>query len=222
MKTGLLFVFLFVSGCHTAGLVPPKRAIPIRNQENTYLKFKVQNYDKSKEAERNLLFRFYKDNYQAVIQWYDPDPPAILLWSSPYPINPSHNYFKKKEDGQHLNPLWQFVVGDRRSNFRFDCEYWIPLPAGENEFSFMVFDSGGNRRGYLRQKFDLSPNHSIRLSITPLYLANEDEEIAWKRSKGWPEFFIKLWDRPFDLQTTIEPNVPGQEDSKCDPLEGEK
>ncbi|TGK64852.1 hypothetical protein EHQ27_03065 [Leptospira wolffii] len=221
MKTGLLFVILFISGCHTAGLVPPKEAIPIRNQENTYLKFKVQNYDRSKEAEGNLLFRFYKDNYQAVIQWYDPDPPTILLLprSIPYSINPSHNYFKKKEDGQHLNVFWQFVVGDRRNNFRFDCEYWIPLPAGENEFSFMVSDYGSSRRGYLRQKFHLPANHSVRLSITPLQLSDE-EEIAWKQSKGWPR--ILLGNRVFDLQTTIEPNIPGEVDSKCNPFEGEK
>ncbi|PJZ65487.1 hypothetical protein CH371_12760 [Leptospira wolffii] len=204
-----------------SGWVPREEAIPIRNQENTYLKFKVQNYDRSKEAEGNLLFRFYKDNYQTVIEWYDPDPPTILLLprSIPYSINPSHSYFDKKQDGQHLNLFWQLIVGNRRSDFRFDCEYWIPLPAGKNEFSFMVFDYGGSRRGYLRQKFDLSPNHSIRLSAIPLQLS-EDEEIAWKQSKGWPR--ILFGERVFDLQTTIEPNVPGQEDSKCDPFEGEK
>ncbi|TGL45432.1 hypothetical protein EHQ61_19420 [Leptospira wolffii] len=217
MKTPFLFVYLFILGCHTGGLVPKERALPIRNQENTYLKFKVQNYDRSKEANGNLLFRFYKDNYQAVIEWYDPDPPAILLWSAPYPINPSQSYFEKKEDGQHLNLFWQLMAGNRRNDFRFDCEYWIPLPAGENEFSFMVFDYGGKRRGYLRQKFNLPADHSIRLSITPLQLSSDEEEIAWKQNKGWPR--ILFGERIFDLQTTIEPNVPGQVDSKCDPFE---
>lgn len=205
-----------------AGIAGPERAFPIRNQQNTYLKFNLKDYHREKGSKSDLLTSTYKDHYKALIQWYDQESASKLLGSPSYPINPSQSYFEKKEDGQHLSLFWQFFAGNRRENFRFECEYWIPLPAGENEFSFMVNDFPGNRRGYLRQKFNLPSNHSIRLSITPLYLANEDEEIAWKRSKGWPEFFIRLWNRPFDLQTTIEPNVPGEVDSKCDPFEGEK
>lgn len=212
----LLLQLSFMSCISLAGIAGPERAIPIRGQDNTYLKFRIQAYDQDREAKENRFLEFNRYRYQAVIELYDANSP---VWNNPYPINPSQSYFEKKEDGQHLGLFWQFFAGNRRENFRFDCEYWIPLPAGENEFSFMVNDFGRNRRGYLRRKFLLPPDHSIRLSIIPLRFGTEDEEIAWKRSKGWPEFFIKLWNRPFDLQATVEPNIPGEVDQKCDPIE---
>ncbi len=219
MNRILLFSFsiVFINSCAsfsevgntTYSFKPP-------NVKGTFLKFEIKNYKNRKNFEPNWVF--YSTNlYMFTTDWIDPDPPFLVPKNSGYyhTINPSETYYVNKNDSLYKNRIRQILGGDRRDNFLYDCEYWMPIPAGKNKFRFHVLDYEEQRKEVIWKEFDLPENTSIRLKIEPIMVQEEKESITSKAVSANEKYISER--RGFQFIFQLEPNQIGEKEPQCSP-----
>ncbi|EIE00612.1 hypothetical protein [Leptospira licerasiae] len=206
----------FLAGCiNLSGLNEYRGGWVPKEFHQNFLKFKIQNYKERKNYEPNRFF--YKVNqYYFVIKWLDPDVyfPYTEKDRIPRSINPPENYYRGKNDGLSRNQINQFLHGDRRDYFAYDCEYWMPLLPGKNQYKIFINDEIDGRREGAELEFDLPEGNSVRMKIVPLMRTLASDPIHMpigERSKN-PELIRK----GFEVEFTIEKNRPGEQEPVCD------
>ncbi|TGK04903.1 hypothetical protein EHO59_08605 [Leptospira semungkisensis] len=190
------------------------REVP--NVKNTYLKFNIRNYKDRKNYDPDSWF--YKINqFILLVEWFDSEPPFPYTKNSGYsfPINPPESYYQNKEDKIGRMRIRQILNGDRRDYFIFDCEYWMPMPAGLGKFKFYMNDYENGRISEVTKELNLPENHSIRLAIHParidyskypptvIHLQVGENKNSQEGRKG------------FAFEFQIEENKPGDVEPKC-------
>ncbi|TGK42273.1 hypothetical protein [Leptospira andrefontaineae] len=206
----LIFLFLF-SGC----LSVHYRGRKIENHKNNFLKFEVKNFKERGNYEPHRFF--YKVNqYRFILMWLDPDVyfPYPKGDTIPRSINPSEDYYINKRDGLTRTKIDQFFHGDRRDYFAYDCEYWMPLLSGKNEYDFYIIDENEGRKEGAWPEFDLPEDHSVRMKITPA-MRTKGSDPANRRT-GWYSTDPELTRKGFIIEFTIEKNRPGEQEPVCD------
>ncbi|EIE01816.1 hypothetical protein [Leptospira licerasiae] len=212
----LLFLQIAVtllSCISSGGIAGPGRSFPIENQKNTFLILKIEDYAKSALADQSQINKNSR-SFFFYIRSKDSDATGWAKGLS-YPVNPSHEYFRNKNDGLYKNIVWQFFSSFRREEFLFGCEYQIPMPSGVNEFTFMIFDYDNRKRGYIQKSLDLPENHSVRVKV----FVGEDQPSEnlrkLKDSQNWPSSYRFLGEQIINLDFQIEKTFQGEEDSSC-------
>lgn len=196
-----------------AGFSGPGRSFHIKNQKNTFLILEVKDYikpnliDQAPVGKDNRSFFFY-------IEATDYDEGSWLKGFY-YPVNPSHEYFRSKNDGLYRNIVWQFFSNFRREEFLFGCKYEIPMPSGVNEFKFMIFDYDKRKRGYVQKNIDLSEGHSIRVIVSISEDKSSENLRQIKDSQNWPSSYRFLGEQIINLDFQIGKTSQGEEDSPC-------
>ncbi|MEI7014317.1 hypothetical protein [Leptospira licerasiae] len=180
-----------------------------------YLKFEIKNYKDRKNYEPNRFFSKV-NQYRLIVKWLDPDVyfPYTEKDRIPRPINPSEDYYKNKKDFLNRNKVRQILEGDRRSYFAYDCEYWMPLLPGKNEYDFYLIDEGEGRRDGARPEFDLPEGHSVRMKVIPAMRTKASDPI-WVPI-GERSTDSELIRKGFNIEFKIEKNRPGELEPICD------
>ncbi|ULG94523.1 hypothetical protein [Leptospira interrogans] len=206
----IVYVILFFTGCPMGIRISRS----VSGVENTYIKFKISKMNGFKIVREYIntdVFLFHsrikKDGIFANIQF--------TIFDNLY-MNPSENYYYRKQDGLYRNIFFQ-ISGNMREDFLIDCEYRMPTPAGSNKYSFDVDFQAYQRSGSLESEFDLPPNHSIRLNFVP-----KDIEVpfvpfseeAFKDPKDRKVILKKK--KIFEIIATVEPNPEPDEDKPCE------
>ncbi|PJZ59503.1 hypothetical protein, partial [Leptospira adleri] len=140
------------------GLYSPTRysSYEIANSKNSYIRFSLRSLSQFGFAENQT--------YNLITRWKMKRP----LFDTYILINPDYGYWRKYYlTTDSLPPKIIGFNGDMRFNFLYNCDYKMPANTGYNQYIFAVRNESNSIAGYLEEGFDLPPNHSIRLSITP-------------------------------------------------------
>ncbi|TGN04024.1 hypothetical protein [Leptospira dzoumogneensis] len=217
MTKFLLFLPLcFSLGCiNLVGLSEYRGGWAPKEFHQNYLKFEIKNFKERKSYEPDRWF--YKVNkYYFLIKWMDPNVyfPYTEKDRIPRSINPSEDYYIHKKDLLTRYKINQFLHGDRRDYFAYDCEYWMPLLPGKNQYKIFINDIADQRREGAEPKLDLPEGYSVRMKIVPA-MRTLGSDPLWlpigERPKG-PELIRK----GFEIEFTIEKNRPGEQEPVCD------
>lgn len=215
MKMRILLLFLVNFTILLNCLPAYYRGKKIVNSQNNFLKFEIKNFKDRKNYEPDKIF--YKiNNYRFILMWLDPDVhfPYPKGDKVPRSINPLEDYYKYKKDGLTRSKIDQFFHGDRRDYFAYDCEYWMPLLPGRNQYDLSIIDRSDFRADGAWPEFDLPENHSVRMKITPAMRTKGSDPI--NRITGWYSTDPELTRKGFIIEFTIEKNRPGEKEPVCD------
>lgn len=209
----IIIAVIFDSCSSFGGIGGPGRAFTIKNQKNTFLILQIDDYS---IIPTNNIGPIQKEgrSYSFYIKSKDYDTVGWIKGLS-YPVNPSHEYFRNKNDGLYKNKISQFFSNFRREEFLFGCKYKIPMPAGKNEFTFMIFDYDERKRGYAEKSIDLSENHSIRVIASISEDKSSENLRQTKDSQNWPSSYRFLGEQIISLNFQIEKTSEGEGDSPC-------
>lgn len=207
--------FIFLRCLPLAGLGSYDRGWTPKEFHQNYLKFEIKNYKDRKNYEPNRFFSKI-NQYRFILKWLDPDVyfPYTKGDRIPRPINPPEDYYINKRDLLNRNVIRQIMEGDRRSFFAYDCEYWMPLLPGKNEYDFYIIDENEGRKEGIWPEFDLPEDHSVRMKITPA-MRTKGSDPANRRT-GWYSTDPELTRKGFIIEFTIEKNRPGEQEPVCD------
>ncbi|MEI1278177.1 hypothetical protein V6Z05_07615 [Leptospira venezuelensis] len=209
-----ILLLIILDNCSpAAGFTGPGRSFPIKNQKNTFLILKIEDYAKSTLADQSQINKNSR-SFFFYVRSKDSDATGWAKGLS-YPVNPSQEYFRNKNDGLDKNIVWQFFTSFRREEFLFGCEYQIPMPSGVNEFTFMIFDYDKGRRGYIQKKIDLPEGHSIRIKASAGEKKSAENLKQIKVFYNWPSSYYFLGEQIIDLDFQIEKTPPGEADFPC-------
>ncbi|MEI1278735.1 hypothetical protein V6Z05_10445 [Leptospira venezuelensis] len=210
-----ILLFSFFRCVSLAGLGGYDRGWTPKEFHQNYLKFEIKNYKDRKNYEPHRTF--YKINqYYFVLKWLDPDVhfPYTKNDRIPRSINPPEDYYINKKDLLNRNRIRQIMEGDRRDYFAYDCEYWMPLLPGKNEYDFYIIDENEGRRDGAWPEFDLPEGHSVRMKVTPAMRTKGSDPL--NRISGWYSTDPELTRQGFIIEFTIEKNRPGEQEPVCD------
>ncbi|MBM9578637.1 hypothetical protein JWG45_15940 [Leptospira sp. 201903070] len=88
----------------------------------------------------------------------------------------------------------------------------MPAPVGKRTFEFVFYNRLGKRSQKSHQlfhKYNLPPNHSLRLNIVRWLPPNRDPNL-------WINRTFKHYDPEFEIVATVEPNPEPDEDKPCE------
>ncbi|GBF38275.1 hypothetical protein [Leptospira johnsonii] len=207
--------FVFPSCIPLAGLGSYDRGWTPKEFHQNYLKFEIKNYKERKNYEPDLSFS-KANQYRFILKWLDPDVyfPYTEKDRIPRPINPPEAYYINKKDLINRNRFRQILEGDRRSYFAYDCEYWMPILPGKNQYDFYIIDESEGRRDGALSEFELPEDHSVRMKITPAMRTKGSDPL--NRITGWYSTDPELTRKGFIIEFTIEKNRPGEQEPICD------
>ncbi|TGK07512.1 hypothetical protein EHO59_05260 [Leptospira semungkisensis] len=208
-------IILFATGdcVPIGGIAGPRRSFSIPNQKNTFLILHIKDYEIPILENRTQIEK-NKRSFNLYVESYDYEADSWIKGIS-YPVNPSHEYFRSKNDGLYKNVVWQFFSNSRREEFQFGCEYRIPLPSGVNKFTIMFFDFEKSKRGFAIKKIDLSENQSIRVEVSPEEFQSQENLRIIKDTQNWPSSYRYLSEQIIDLTFHVEKTPPSDSDLPC-------
>ncbi|PKA16551.1 hypothetical protein CH363_07185 [Leptospira haakeii] len=214
------FLF-FLSICFSLGCIPLAglgsydRGWTPKEFYQNYLKFEIKNYKDRKNYEPDRWF-FEINQYYFLIKWMDPNVyfPYTEKDRILRNVNPPEDYYINKKDFLNRNLFRQIIEGDRRDYFAYDCEYWMPLLPGKNQYKILINDITDQRRDGAEPEFDLPEGYSVRMKIVPAMrtLGSDPTRMPIGERPKSPELVRK----GFEIEFTIEKNRPGEEEPACD------
>ncbi|WP_243402003.1 hypothetical protein [Leptospira haakeii] len=198
-----------------AGLGSYDRGWTPKEFYQNYLKFEIKNYKDRKNYEPDRWF-FEINQYYFLIKWMDPNVyfPYTEKDRILRNVNPPEDYYINKKDFLNRNLFRQIIEGDRRDYFAYDCEYWMPLLPGKNQYKILINDITDQRRDGAEPEFDLPEGYSVRMKIVPAMrtLGSDPTRMPIGERPKSPELVRK----GFEIEFTIEKNRPGEEEPACD------
>ncbi|MGJ4788953.1 hypothetical protein [Leptospira koniambonensis] len=210
---GLLITF--IQCIPLAGFGGYDRGWTPKEFHQNFLKFEIKNFKERKNYEPDRFFH-QVNQYRFILKWLDPDIyfPYAKNDRIPRHINPSENYYLNKRDFLNRNKIRQILEGDRRDYFAYDCEYWMPLLPGKNQYKIFINDEMEGRRDGVEPEFDLPEGHSIRMKITPAMRTKGSDPL--NGGTGWYSTDPELTRKGFIIEFTVEKNRPGEQEPICD------
>ncbi|TGK05901.1 hypothetical protein EHO58_09045 [Leptospira selangorensis] len=208
--------FCILSGCiNLVGLSEYRGGWTPQEFHQNYLKFEIKNFKDRKNYEPNRFFSKI-NQYYFVLKWMDPNVYFPYTEKDPIlrSINPSEDCYIHKKDLLTRYKINQFLHGDRRDYFAYDCEYWMPLLPGKNQYKVLINDIADQRREGAEPEFDLPQGHSVRMKILPAIRTLGSDPI--RMPIGEPPKDPELIRKGFEIQFTIEKNRPDEREPVCD------
>ncbi|TGM12297.1 hypothetical protein EHQ81_14620 [Leptospira selangorensis] len=206
--------FVFSNCISLAGLGSYDRGWTPKEFHQNYLKFEIKNYKDRKNYESDR-FLWKVNQYRFILKWLDPNVyfPYTEKDRIIRTINPPEDYYRNKKDLLNRNLFRQIMEGDRRDYFAYDCEYWMPILPGKNQYKVLINDISDQRREGAEPEFDLPEGHSVRMKIVPAMRTLGSDPI---RMLGEPSKDPELIRKGFEIQFTIEKNRPDEQEPVCD------